>query len=134
MGAWGTGIYENDDAADWGPQITDRGLAAVEAAFDAVLDADYVEAPDGNCALAAADVLARLISGRGEASAYCNDVAVWVATTTEQPSAPLIVKAAQVLARLRGDDPELAELWSDDEASHVSWLAVVEDVEQRLAS
>ena len=74
MGAWGVGIYENDDAADWSAEVGDRGLAAVEAALVAAGSAGDVESPDGSCALAAADVVARLTSGRGEESPYCEDI------------------------------------------------------------
>ena len=86
MGAWGPGIYENDDAADWGAEVTDLGLQAVEDALDIAIEADYIEAPDGACALAAADVVARLVSGRGENSVDCEDVVAWVEANAVCPA------------------------------------------------
>ena len=68
MGAWGVGIYDNDDAADWVAELEDGGLAVVSAALSTIVDGDYVEAPEGARAVAAADVVARLRSGGGEES------------------------------------------------------------------
>jgi hypothetical protein len=31
VGAWGVGIYDNDDAADWAGELPERGLDAVRA-------------------------------------------------------------------------------------------------------
>ncbi len=74
------------------------------------------------------------ISGRGETSSDCEAVGAWVASTAERPTTPLVAKATQAFQRVRGEDSELAELWSDDDASHAAWLATLVDIDQRLAS
>ena len=102
MGAWGVGIYDNDDAADWAGELPERGLDAVRAALDVVLDAGYVEGPDGASALAAADVVARLRSGGGEQSPYCEDVVSWVASNAGPPTDELVDRALRGIARVRG--------------------------------
>jgi Domain of unknown function (DUF4259) len=132
VGAWGTGIYDNDDAADWSAEVSELGLRAVENALDEVLDADYVEAPDGACALAAADVVARLVSGRGEDSPYSEEVVAWIATNPEPPSAALVAKALQAVQRVGGNDSELAELWAENAAEVAGWRATIADTAQRL--
>jgi hypothetical protein len=134
MGAWGSGIYENDDAADWTAEFADLGLEAVEAALDVALGTDYLESPEGACALAAADVVARLVSGRGEDSPYCEDVVAWVQANRITPSAALVEKARAAVSRVRGADSELAELWSEDPASSGEWSATIADVEERLSA
>ena len=73
MGTWDTGIYDNDDAADWTAEVVDHGLEAVEKAIDGVPETDYLGSAEGACALAAADVVARLVSGRGLDSPYCEE-------------------------------------------------------------
>jgi hypothetical protein len=132
MGAWGTGIYDNDDAADWSAEVPEHGMQAVEAALDAVLEADYVEAPDGACALAAADVVARLVSGRGDDSPYCADVVGWTAANPGSPSPTVIAKAVRAVERVSGTESELAELWSENSAEVAVWRATLADVAQRL--
>lgn len=133
MGAWGTGIYDNDDAADWAGELPERGLDAVRAALDGVFDSDYVESPDGACALAAADVVARLRSGGGEQSPYCEGVVSWVASNPGPPIDEFVDKAMRAVARVRGEDSELAELWSEAGAKD-DWLATISEVERRLSA
>jgi Domain of unknown function (DUF4259) len=134
MGAWGAGIYDNDDAADWAGELAEHGLDAVRAALDGVLDADYVESPDGACALAAADVVARLKAGGGEQSPYCEDVVSWVAANRGPLSDELVDKAMRAIARVRSEDSELAELWAEDGATQSDWLTTISSVEQRLSA
>jgi hypothetical protein len=134
VGAWGTGIYDNDDAADWSAEVAARGLAAVEDAIEAVLDADYVEASDGACALAAADVVARLVSGGGEDSPYCEGVTAWVAANPGSPPPELIARALRAVLRVGGDGSELVELWSENTAAVADWRATLADVERRLGA
>ena len=134
MGAWGVGIYDNDDAADWAGELPERGLDAVRAALDVVLDADYVESPDGACALAAADVVARLKSGGGEQSPYCEHVVSWVASNSGPPTDELVDKALRGVARVRGEDSELTDLWAEAGAAHADWLASIAEIERRLST
>ena len=133
-GSLGTRIYENDDAADWSADVTELGLQAVETALDTAIEAEYIEAPDGACALAAADVVARLVSGRGENSAYCEGVVTWVEANGIAPPPALVAKAKTAVERVRGAESELAELWSEDAESLDAWSASLADVELRLSA
>ena len=64
MGAWGTGSFENDGAADFAWAIAEGGLPVIEKAFDRVLAAGQSYLEDAEEAIAAAEVVAKL-SGRG---------------------------------------------------------------------
>ena len=134
MGAWGVGIYDNDDAADWAGDLSGRGIDAVEEALDEALVSGYLEAPEGARALAAADVVARLRSGGGEVSPYAENVATWVREHPAPPPAGLVDKAIRAVARVRDGDSELLDLWTDAGEALDQWLAVLADVEARLAS
>jgi Domain of unknown function (DUF4259) len=133
MGAWDTGVYDNDDAADWAAQLPVGGLGAVLEALRAALEADELEAPDGARALAAADVIARLQSGGGEQSVYAEEVTHWVAKNPGEPSAEFAQLAAAALARVRGDASELRQLWAENADDFGAWLATIDEIEQRLA-
>ena len=134
MGAWGVGIYDNDDAADWVAELEDGGLAVVSAALSTIVDGDYVEAPEGARAVAAADVVARLRSGGGEESPYCEGVVAWVRANAQSPTTTIVDLALRALERVRGHDSELRELWDENAESLPEWLAVVAEVERRLRS
>ena len=58
MGAWGTGIFDNDGAADWSGDLATGGPSAIKEALDAALDTQYLDSGEGACAVAAADVVA----------------------------------------------------------------------------
>ena len=63
MCAWGSKVFENDDASDWLGAFESDGPPAIEAALQAVLELDandYVQATEAAAALAAADALALL--------------------------------------------------------------------------
>jgi hypothetical protein len=134
MGAWGYGIYDNDVAADWAPELIVHGIAAVHNALAAVVEAEYVEAPEGNCALCAADVVARLVLGGGEISAYCEDVITWVEANTGLPGPDLVVLALRSIDCVRGEGSELAELWAEDPRSFAEWSRTLSELEGRLRS
>ncbi|MCB0922440.1 MAG: DUF4259 domain-containing protein [Actinobacteria bacterium] len=134
MGTWGVGVYDNDGAADWAGGVPSGGLKAIERAIDAVLATEYIDSYDAECALVAADVVARLVSGHGEDSPYCEDIVAWVSTQPGLPSAELVAKGAHAVQRIGGEESELAELRSEN-ASHVSaWRATLADVAERLSA
>jgi hypothetical protein len=134
MGAWGSGIFDNDDAADWVAELSANGLGAVETALGNALAAEYLEAPDGARALAAADVVARLRFGGGEESAYAQGVLTWLEQNRISPSPDLVEQALSTIARVRGDDSELRELWADAGDALEDWRSVLADVEARLTA
>lgn len=80
------------------------------------------------------NVVARLVSGRGEDSPYCEDVVAWVSSNPGKPSGLLIEKASRAIRRVGGDDSELAELWADDAAQLEEWLATLAGIGQRLSA
>ena len=137
MGAWGHAIFDNDDAADWvyeleasaGDELLERTLASVATAGAG----EYVEAPDGAAALAAAEVVAASLTSSRDVlvagGSYAEGALRWVEANgaTVRPSlAPLALAA---LRRVR-DSSELRELW--DDAGADDWLAELASLERRL--
>lgn len=131
MGAWGTGVYDNDDAADWTADLASGGLTALQQAFDALDGAEYIESPEGAAAVAAADVVARLCNGSGEQSSYCEDVVQWVNQNRQTPADELVAAARSALTAVRADHCELAELWAETEDLG-AWHATLDEIAQRL--
>ncbi|MFW2335686.1 DUF4259 domain-containing protein [Ilumatobacter sp.] len=132
VGAWGTGVYDNDAAADWTADLALDGLSAVRAALVGVAEAGYIEAPEGAAAVAAADVVARLRSGGGERSAYCADVVSWVDQNPSKPSVELVAAARAAIGSVRGDGSELAELWAESDEFE-AWHTTLDEVQGRLS-
>ena len=136
MGAWGAGPFENDDAADWAAEFDGvdgpTGIAIVRSALSSALDAEYVEAPEGSVAVAAAQVVAWLIQPETvEGSAYNETVCAWLGTQAPLSDASLSDAARRALLRVQSPVSELNELWS--EADDADWSKEIERIMAQLS-
>ena len=118
MGAWGNGPFDNDDAADFAGDISEtaeahRVAARLEEALTAVTNADgYVEAPDMNEALAAAAIVAVLMSPELPVPSSLDPS--WIESARVAPPTHLRGVATQLFARaLQPQDNEWFELWAE---------------------
>lgn len=134
MGAWGELAFDNDAANDWAYgleevadlSLVESAIAAVEGAGDEYLDQDVA------CeALAACEVLARLLGHAAYTNAYTEKVDAWVAAHTIRPEPALLNRARKAIDRIVGDNSELRELW--EEADGDAWRKAVEDLQGRLS-
>lgn len=119
MGAWSHEPFGNDDANDWAYELEEaEDLSYVEAALDAVLESDgYLEAPEASCAVAAVEVIAKLLGKGTQSDAYTEKVDEWVMRVRIKPPRPLLEKARRALERVRGEQSELRELWHEGDAA-----------------
>jgi hypothetical protein len=129
MGAWGSGVFENDTACDFAAAVSDGGnVALVEQALDRVLacGSNYLEAPDAEECLAAAEIIARLRgSSRGDETPYTASVDAWIRNSRASISAELIERAKRAIMRVLSPPSELVELWKDS-GDFDSWRRSVE--------
>ncbi|MDY6944219.1 MAG: DUF4259 domain-containing protein [Pseudomonadota bacterium] len=134
MGAWSHEPFGNDDAGDWAYELEEtEDLSYIEAALDAVLEAEgYVEAPEASCAIAAVEVLAKLIGKGTQSDTYTKKVDEWVKRVRAKPSRPLLEKARLVLAKVRGDESELKELWNEGDAAE--WEASLDNLQAAVSA
>lgn len=134
MGAWGTGVFENDTSSDFASAVANGGgIDALSEAIDRVLSSggNYLEAPDAEEGLAAADIVARLRGSPGQQSTYAAAVDAWVAKSKAVASDELAHKAKQAIARILAEPSELLELWTESD-DFDGWKRAVEDVALRL--
>src|SRR4051794_36794513 len=129
MGAWGTGVFDNDDALDWFDALERRGADAVLVALETVPEEDdYIEAPQANEALAAAEIVA---AARGRSAAGLpGEGTDWVQAHAAEIGDELVPLAIGAVTRIRADS-ELKDLWEEDDSAS-EWLAVVDDLLARL--
>jgi Domain of unknown function (DUF4259) len=130
----GKGTFENDTACDFAANVAEgNGLVILEQALDRVLasESNYLEAPDAEEGLAAAEILARLNGSPGAQTAYTAKIDAWVERLKSTPSEPLIEKARRSITRILIEPSELLELWQDSGDFEV-WKGSVEEVSRRL--
>ncbi|HEY3002074.1 MAG TPA: DUF4259 domain-containing protein [Kribbellaceae bacterium] len=134
MGAWGVGVFENDDASDWVYELEQSSdLSVVQQALAEAAgthDEDGPQALDAAAALAAAEVVATLRGRPGDG--VPDDVGKWVAALGE-PASGELVELARAAVRQVLTASELKDLY--DEAgveSSEEWEACVDDLLTRL--
>ncbi len=128
MGAWGTGSFENDDAAGWLAKLSTIAPDDLTQIFIQAADnPGYLEAPIASVVVAAAEVIAALNgSPAPEARA---EIVRW--TTNQQAStAGLKALALRALERVRKNS-ELKDLWLEADGLN-DWIAAIQDLQARL--
>lgn len=132
MGAWGIGIFENDEASDWVYTLAEEeGADALRETLMAAADLfgleEILEEPAGSGALAAAEVVAALL---GNPSANLpEEVSEWVqGKELGSELASVAQKAVEVVLT----NSELKELWQETEDFN-EWKAIVNNLKERLA-
>ena len=92
---------------------------------------DYLEAPDAEEGLAAADIVARLNGSPGVQSAYTATIDAWVGRMQLVPSKELVDKARRAIIRILTQPSELLELWQESK-DFETWKRAIDEVSQRL--
>jgi hypothetical protein len=127
MGAWGFLPFENDDALDWLDGLETGGPEVVRGALTTVGDG-YLEASEGSVAIAAAEVTSAC---HGNPPGDLPDnVASWVTAHGAELGPDDVELALQAVARVAGEDSELAELW--DDADEPEWRESLTELAERL--
>ncbi|MCM3872427.1 MAG: DUF4259 domain-containing protein [Pyrinomonadaceae bacterium] len=134
MGVWSHEPFGNDTAADWAWGLVEsRDLSYVEATLDKVLEqgSQYLETSDAEEAVAAVEVLAKLLGNGTQSDAYTEDLDVWVASQKQVPSVALLQKGQRALERIVSNESELLELWTEtDEAE--AWKMSIEKLQAAI--
>lgn len=133
MGAWGTGVFENDYAMDWAAELTRAGDADLPASVLRMLsDGGPLSPRESAVGLAAAEVVA---AGCGVASADLPDkVRSWLEGTGARADAQALLLASGVAGAILDQYAR----WSGDREqsgdSLARWLAPVDDLRHRLST
>lgn len=135
MGTWGTGSFENDHAADFMIDVLDSGdLSLLREVLDNVLTStEYVEAPDAELAIVAAEIVA---AARGRASPAAQQeegLADWLARIRPSIDDDLLRQCRDALARILGDHSELRELWEETDSAHAWRATLIELIDNGVA-
>jgi len=129
MGAWSSGPFDNDDAADLMIELEDApSWDPVREAFaDVLVNPDYVELADGARAYASAALLT-IATGKSDVSAQDYHM---ILDAMGPPPAELTDLARAALKRIITGDSEIRELYLDS-GSYVEWTRTVAAIETLL--
>ncbi len=134
MGAWSHEPFGNDTACDWAYGLdSTKDIGYLEQAIDAVLGSgDPVGAREAEKAIAAVEVLAKMLGKGTQADGYTESADIWVAAANALPSAALRAKAIKALDLITAGESELAQLWNDTDTSD-AWEAAVAQLRAAMA-
>jgi Domain of unknown function (DUF4259) len=129
MGAWSTGIFDNDSAMDWIYEFSDNpSLQVLHTTFENIINNDdFIDSDDGSAALVAAEVLAAIL---GKKSAeYPEDIEVF---TKLIPDPNLVNKGLLAISRVaESNQSELKQLWQES-GDDLDWQNQIKDLQKRL--
>ena len=133
MGTWAADPFGNDTACDWkyGIEETDD-LSVIQRSITRVLEIgdEYLEAPEAEEAIAAADTLARLRGQFYVRNAYTESLDEWVAKHPIDPPQGLVDDAIRAMERVLSEPSELLELWMEGDGTE--WQAQMKALNERL--
>lgn len=114
MGAWDTGLFDNDNALDWVLELEaadDNDFLTRTLEAIPVEDTTCVESPEAECGLAAGEVVAALL-GR-PAAGLPDEVKRWLGAHRDVDPG-LAAEARRAVRRIL-DQSELRDCWQDSE-------------------
>lgn len=128
MGAWSHEPFGNDTASDWSDgMLESEDLSPVESALDVVIETadEYLEVDQASEAIAAVEVIAKLLGKGTQSDASTEDIDKWVKNHPQMPSSTLLQKARQAIKRIQQPNSELLELWEEG-GEPAEWNASLE--------
>jgi hypothetical protein len=133
MGSWSHEPFGNDTAADWAYGLVKiKDLSHIEAALDKVLgNSGYLEAPDSEEAVAAIEVLAKLLGKGTQSDTFTEEVDTWVDSIKHRPDIALLQKAQRTLDRILSKDSELLDLWAEADETG-AWKSSMANLRQAM--
>ena len=133
MGAWGSGIYDNDEALDFLSEIEgDLTLETLEYVLDKLLEkgTGYLELSDAAASLVTADIVARILGHKGKVPEVA-ELKEQIAHIKAAPGKQLIDKGHRAVSRVLTEPSEMLELWQEADEFE-GWKSSVEDLLRRL--
>jgi hypothetical protein len=134
MGAWDTGIFDDDTACD---VLASLGLAdpmeQINEWYGNAEDADYLEYTDCQCLLVSGAVIDAALNGTVFPCEDAETLASVVAVVKQKDPATLKATAVANLERVLGDASELRELWEENDELYPVWRQNIEEIIDRLS-
>jgi hypothetical protein len=133
MGTWSTLPFGNDAAGDWAERlIKTDDLSYIEETLRVVFDCkeSVLSSDTAEEAVAAAEVLAKLLGHGSQADGYTAAVDKWIRSHPATPSASLLDQARQALDRIR-KDPWMQGAWFDA-AQAAQWAQSLRSIQANL--
>jgi hypothetical protein len=131
MGTWNEGAFDNDDAGDFIDDLAEAPdwRTVVQMLDHVTKTAGYLEAPEGQMAVAAAAIVAAVV---GDVTILPDDHRALKAALGAPPEGTVAL-ARSALARVVAPASELDELWQEGD-DHDAWLTQIAALQTTLST
>jgi len=132
MGAWGTGNFENDDALDWVADLESaEDFSPLQEVLNMITESEgYLESPDCSNALAAAEVIAAIISQDSTDERIQEEAYEFIEKHRGNVTDNLKAQAISSIQKII-ENSELKDLWSETDEIE-TWLKTQNQLLTRL--
>jgi Domain of unknown function (DUF4259) len=133
MGAWDTGIFDDDSALDFLEELTQAKdpFKLMNESFALAATSDYLDYGAAQSVLVSAAAIDTLLNGTKHGKDL-EDLDAWVLRNRNLKVAPLKVPAVSAIRRVLSEGSELRELWSENTKDYPSWRGGIESLAARL--
>ncbi len=132
MGAWDTGIFDDDSAYDAIEELKNSDLMEYfKSAFNHSIDCEYLEYDECFQTIVSVASMDMMLNG----TAYRLDDKSFLEFIKKQSSlnlSAIISKAVKALDTVISEKSELNELWSENKKEYPIWLKNINDLRSRL--
>lgn len=125
MGAWGTGLFDNDEAADLALEAVEGSASDFIEAALVIDDPEYIDSDEGTAITVAGVILANRLRGAGIETGD-PDFDAWVEGTDADKLGRWVGPVVAALKSVIDDNSELNELWEEAEDEYAEWYATIE--------
>jgi hypothetical protein len=144
MSIWGSGPFENDDAADWFAELLDKPrLEVIREALEEVSDpthAGFIDVTNCGEAVAAAEILAEILGAPADEPELPEEEAELLKADLQAMGLPaqqrLLEQALTAVDLIVNDEEhsELRQILNADTDGLPRWIAAMNDLQGRLVS
>ncbi|MBS0394800.1 MAG: DUF4259 domain-containing protein [Proteobacteria bacterium] len=135
MGAWGSGLFDDDTALDAVDELVaaDAPAPFLRGALEAAVRATYLEYAEAQRCIASAAAIDILVNGTSYGDGL-DELYDWAKRHERIDTGPLQPLVAAALGRVLSDGSELNELWAENISEYPTWRANVEALIARIGS
>jgi hypothetical protein len=133
MGAWGTGIFDDDTARDFLGELagSKKPLDLMKRVLEDAPGSEYLEYDAGQSVLVSSAVIDTILSGTRHGDDL-EELDVLVKKHKPDDASPLKSFAVAAIRRVLADASELGELWAENAEEYPKWRSSVEALAARL--
>lgn len=131
MGAWGTGIFEDDISCDliYEAMVAEADTFISRAAK--LIDRDYLEYDDGQEIIVSGVILDSILNGT-KYQHNSEEFNSWLTQQTSESVSKFKPKIVKGLKLVLSDNSELNELWRENEGDYYTWKSNIEKMIKNL--